>query len=433
MTLPDPVIIIPGITANYLSDHYPLPPEDVWTVLNLNFKRAALHPDNPAYEAMEPAAVRPGQLYEVAYKELIDELRYELSPNANSPVPVFPFSYDWRQPLETSEEALAAFVKEVVARTSLLTHYVRDGYKNRRTVTLVGHSMGGLIVGGYLEKYRDKSCVAKVVTLATPYCGSFEAVIKVTTGTANLGVKPPSSSEREAARITPALYYLTPDFKDGLTIHDPNLPRTLFDPGLWQPSVVGSIEGFIRDYGTDPNDIPGQARALFQRMLQAAKAHRDRIANFQLAQAGLTANEWLCVVGVGSTTRVRLEVVRAPDGAPDFQFHSSDRDDQWASQNQAQRIFTGDGTVPFDGALPPFLARENLVCVTPDDYGYWEIGDKVLTTVAGFHGILPNMDMLHRLVVRHITGVADTHGNTWGRRAPGVVNWQPPIPLTEKI
>lgn len=429
MSLPDPVIVVPGITANYLSDQYPLPPADIWTVLNSNYQRAALHPDNTIYEAVEPAAIRPGQLFEVVYKELVNELRYELSPNSSTPVPVFPFSYDWRQPLEASEERLATFVKEVVARTSLMTHYVRDGYRNRSTVNLVGHSMGGLVIAGYLEKYRDKSSVRKVATLATPYCGSFEAVIKVSTGTANLGVKPPSSSEREAARITPALYYLVPEVKDGLTLQDASLPHTLFDPGLWQPSVLASIEQYIRDYGADPNDISGQARSLFQRMLQAAKAHRDRVANFQLAQAGLTATDWLCVVGVGSTTRVRLEVVRTPSGAPDFQFNSRDRDDQWGNQNQAQRIYTGDGTVPFDGALPPFLARENLVCVTPDDYGYWEIQDKVLTSVAGFHGILPNMDMLHRLIVRHFTGAPDDHKNTWGRPAPGVTNWQPPLPL----
>jgi hypothetical protein len=47
--------------------------------------------------------------------------------------------------------------------------------------------------------------------------------------------------------------------------------------------------------------------------------------------------------------------------------------------------------------------------------------------LAGFHGILPNMNMLHRLIVRHLTGRPDRHGNTWGRRAPGAARWDPPI------
>jgi hypothetical protein len=93
---------------------------------------------------------------------------------------------------------------------------------------------------------------------------------------------------------------------------------------------------------------------------------------------------------------------------------------------------TGDGTVPFEGAIPKFLGEENIVCVTPDDYGYWEIEDKALTKIGGFHGILPNMNMVHRLIVRFFTGKPDKHENTWGRRIPGVTNWQPPLKLTEK-
>ena len=94
---------------------------------------------------------------------------------------------------------------------------------------------------------------------------------------------------------------------------------------------------------------------------------------------------------------------------------------------------TGDGTVPFRGALPKFLPRESLVCVTPDDFGYWEIQDKLTTKLAGFHGILPNMNMLHRLIVIHFTDRKDVHGNIWGRRAPGVPkdSWKPPIPGLE--
>ncbi len=373
----------------------------------------------------------PGQLFEVAYAELINEMRHNLSPSEDRPVPVFPFAYDWRQPLETSETRLAAFVEEVIARTSLMTHYARDGYRGRRTVSLIGHSMGGLVIGGYVASPAAIGRVKKVATLATPYRGSFEAVIKIVTGTANLGTSAPSSREREAARLTPALYYLMPALPDGITVA-PGLPPTLYDPGCWQPSVTQTIAEFVRLHGTDPNDIDGQAARLFASLLGAAKAHRQNLEAFRLDQAGMTDADWLCVVGVDCTTRVRLDVIRRPDGSPDFQFHSSDRDNQWSASLPADRVFTGDGTVPFDGAVPFFLDKENLVCVSPDDFGYWEVQDKLTTSVAGFHGILPNMDMLHRLIVRHLTGAPDTHENTWGRRAPGVATWRPPLPLTEK-
>ena len=86
--------------------------------------------------------------------------------------------------------------------------------------------------------------------------------------------------------------------------------------------------------------------------------------------------------------------------------------------------------MPFDGAVPKFLELANLLCVSPDDFGCWELVDQALVRAAGFHGILPNMDMLHRPIVRHFTGRPDRHGNTWGRPPPGVLpdQWDPPIP-----
>ena len=85
--------------------------------------------------------------------------------------------------------------------------------------------------------------------------------------------------------------------------------------------------------------------------------------------------------------------------------------------------------MPFEGAVPKFLPYKSLVCLTPDDYGYWEIADKLATKAGGFHGILPNMNVIHRLIVRHFTGRRDYHGNTWGRPAPSVAptDWDPPL------
>jgi pimeloyl-ACP methyl ester carboxylesterase len=433
MTYPAPVIVVPGITASQLRDEYVLPPDIVWSaVLNKEYERVALHPDNVRLEALEPARVMPDYIFEVAYKELVNELRHNLSEQADKPVPVFPFSYDWRQPLEMIEAQLAAFVEEVIERTKLLRHYYEDGYAANPKVNLVGHSMGGLVITGYLERYAGNSRAAKVVTLATPFRGSFEAVIKISTGTANLGTSAPSSREREVARLMPALYQLLPSC--GGIVADPGLPTSIFDPGLWQPSVLQTLKEYVRLHSVQHGDIDKQANDLFSKLLNQAKTHRDRIDSLRLPVVGLTANDWLCVVGVNSITRVRLTVKNTSQG-PDFAFNSADREDLWGEgHTQEERHQTGDGTVPFDGALPEFLALENIICVTPDDFGYWEVQDRVFSAIAGFHGILPNMDMLHRLIVRHFTGSDDPRGNTWGRPAPGVPDdkWQPPFSLRRK-
>ncbi len=429
-----PVIVVPGITATYLRDEYPLPPEVVWSVLQKDYVRVALHPDNTRYEALEPARIQPSHIFEVAYKELIEELRYNLRQRGDRPVPVFPFGYDWRQPLDLTEQQLANFVDEVIERTSLLRHYYDEGYADDPKVNLVGHSMGGLLITGYLERKGKAAHVGKVVTLATPYRGSFEAVIQVATGTANLSTEPPSSREREAARVTPALYHLLPTIPGGLEIEDPNFPQNLFDPGLWQPGVLQTVEEYVRLHAVSKKDRKQQARDLFTALLDAGRLHRSRIDSFKPSKAGLKPEDWLCVVGANSTTRVRMKVKRTPRG-PDFDLSSNYRQNLWVEgQTPEERRRTGDGTVPFEAALPTFLPIENVVCVIPNDFGYWEVQDRLFSSVAGFHGILPNMDMLHRLIVRHLTGRPDPRGNTWGRPAPGVdpVAWRPPMTLLHK-
>jgi len=429
--MPNPVIVLPGIIATFLRDEYTLPPDSVWEVLESSkqYERASLHPDNTRFEAIEPARVVPGQLYEITYKEMIEELRHNLRLRDDQPVPVFPFSYDWRQPLVAACAQLGLFIDEVIHRTLLLRHYNADkDYKANPRVDLVGHSMGGMVIAGYLASVGANHKVGSIVTLAAPYQGSYEAVIKVTTGTANLGTSPPSSREREAARMTPALYHLLPSFPGALTVPaGSGLPADLFDASVWQPSVTDTIKQYIQLRGLTPANAKTQADAVFAAMLQGAKRFRALTDGLDLAKCNLTADDWLCVVGCGSTTRVQLSVTTA-GGKPDFNFQSVDRQDEWGKPPPANPELTGDGTVPFRGALPKFLPREKVVCVTPDDYGYWEIQDKLVTKVAGFHGILPNMNMLHRLIVAFFTDRKDKHGNIWGRRAPGVSAsaWNPP-------
>lgn len=422
-----PTIIIPGITASQLLDAYPLPPETIWKVLHKDYERVALHPDDLRYEVKEPARVIAGQIFKVAYREMIEELRHNLCTVKNQPVPVYPFAYDWRQPLDESEAQLGKFIDEVIDRTKLMRHYARAGYADNPKVNLVGHSMGGLVIAGYLQRTGSTHRVHKVATLASPFQGSFESVTKITTGTADLGDSEPSSREREAARLTPALYHLLPSFANGLTVAS-GLPNTMFNPTVWQPSIVATIKHYIRLHGLRTQGNTQQASELFNGLLTNAHNHRMRIDGLSLENIGLDASRWLCVVGVNSTTRVRLSV-KQRRRVPYFDFRSSDRDNQWSQDDQQLRRLTGDGTVPFEGAVPQFLNEQNLICVTPDDYGYWEVQDRMLSAMAGFHGILPNMDMLHRMVVAHLSGRRDRYGNIWGCPAPGVTKeiWQPAI------
>jgi len=432
-----PVIVVPGVTATYLRDLYPLPPQTIWAAIRKDHARAQPHPDDPRYEARQPAVVRADQLYEIAYQELIEELRYNLSDTENEPVPVFPFGYDWRHPLHLIEDKLAEFVCEVIDRTKLLRHYHRGGYADAPKVNLVGHSMGGLVIAGYIERFGAEK-ISKVATLATPYGGSFEAMVKMATGTANIGGNVSGSREREAARLTPSLYHLLPSFDTGIT-HDPadRLPPSTFDPSLWQPSILETLVSYIERHGVDPgrtkSERQNQGEILFKALLDEAADHRGRVDQLKLDTKGFDPRKWLCVIGVGATTRVRMQV-DTRHGKPVFHLTSGDRLNQWGQTDAEVRKLTGDGTVHFKGAVPKFLPYESLLCVSPEDFGYWERIDASLTKLAGFHGILPNMNMVHRLLVRYFTGRNDPRGNTWGRPAPGVLanDWNPPLQLKRK-
>jgi len=428
-----PVIVLPGVTGSYLQDEYQMPPDVVWGLLKKDYVRVALHPDNPRYEALEPARVQASGIFEIAYKELIQELRYNLREKEDQPVPVYPFAYDWRQPLEAIEAQLADFVEEVIERTKLLSNYANTDFVDAPKVNLVGHSMGGLIITGYLESKGKAARVAKVVTMGTPYHGSFEAVIKIATGTANLGSLESSSREREAARLTPSLYYLLPSIESDLLIESDSLPKNLFNASLWQRGVVESIQEFVRLQTNTKAELRQQmAQDLFTGFLNAAQKHRARMDNFKLSKAGLQAKDWLCIAGGNCVTRVQLKVTSSRQG-PLFDLGSDARKNEWEStEANAKRLLTGDGTVPLESAIPAFLKSENVVCVTPDDFGYWEVQDKLTSKVAGLHAILANMDMLHRLTVRHFKGQADPRGITWGRPIPGVAKWDPPLDLRNK-
>lgn len=431
MALPNPVIVIPGITASDLRDTYPVSPDTVWSaLLSKQYDRIVLHPDNLRYELHEPSRVVPSAVFGIPYGDFIEELRYNLTDRQDRPVPVYPFAYDWRQPLEVVERQLDTFIDEVIGRTALLRHYHAAGYADDPHVDLVGHSMGGLIIAGYLQRAGRKARVGKVATLGSPFRGSLEAPIKVITGTASLGPEATANSrEREAARLTPALYHLLPSF-EGAVETDANLPSDLYDVAAWQPGVVDTLAEFIRLHGLSPGTATSRretARDLLSVMLRLARAHRHRLERLSLADTSLgDSSRWLCIVGVDARTRVRLRVSTVK-GRPVFNLSGEDRTNHWGHADVAMAEQTGDGTVPLLGAVPAFLRREELVCVRPDDFGYFELKDKALLQATGFHQMLPGLNLAQRLVVSHLLGRA-TKG-VWGRPAPGVSHeaWRPPI------
>lgn len=418
----DPVIIIPGITAVEMRDEYELPPADVWTaVLHRAHQRTVLHPDDLRFEAREPARITPSHVFPLVYEELIEELRDDLSDDAS--VPVFPFAYDWRMPLAQTEDRLAAFIDEVLARTRLLPQYRQPDRCAPSRVNLVAHSMGGLIVAGYLSKYKGAK-LARVVTLATPFQGSCDSIVEVITGTGRTILNPRKARKRRAARLTPAVYHLLPTYKGALEF-DEGLNSDIFDPSAWQTIVVDSIARTARSVGVGEQS-DRVASETFGNMLASAREHRQLVDNLNLNEVGFAPENWLAIVGIGEPTYVRLLVDRH-NGSPHFRIEDSPPRDDWRRDLESRE--TGDGTVPLRGALPRFIEDSAVVCVTTGDFRLGERYDPPHLRFAGFHGQIPTMDLVHRMVVRFLTRAENAHGSHRGRPLPGVPTreWNPPV------
>ena len=252
------------------------------------------------------------------------------------------------------------------------------------------------------------------------------------------------------ARLTPALYHLLPRFKGAVT-SDPGLGVDLFRASAWQPSVVRTIAEQLRVWGVDgagktTDELVPAATARFQELLDQASAHRARLGKMSLTSVGMTREDWLAVVGVGEETRVHLHIEKDPFGQPWFALDSTHRKNGYPDGTRdehgfitARPVDTGDGTVPYEAAVPPFLGADNLVCLADDDFGYWELRDKWMEHGVGsanvsLHSMLPAMNVVEKLVVCHLKGEAGapgpTHPGVWGRRAPDVAAdapWRPPL------
>ena len=200
----------------------------------------------------------------------------------------------------------------------------------------------------------------------------------------------------------------------------------IFDPEAWQPSVVRSIWQYVESSGISDEraDALEAARTAFREMLEFASMYREKVDGLRLANIGLN-EKWLAVVGVGAETVQSIEV-RNDDGEPRFGINTATPRDLWLDDRQP--FDTGDGTVPLRGSLPPFLEPTSVVCVAPGDFLRREVRDRMVTRFSGFHGQIPNMNLVHRMIVRFLTEAEDRYESPRGRPLPGIEeeSWRPP-------
>ena len=284
----NPIIFVPGFFGSILQDAYETPPKEVWRGTSAKYGeygRVQLHPLDMRYEYKEPARVMASQIYDGflgnwigdIYLEMIDDLR------ANLKAPVYPFFYDWRKDLDGLRGQFGDFVKEVIARTALMPEYRKSGYTEEKgKVTLIGHSMGGLLIARHMWENNSIDRVDKIVTIATPFQGSPDVIKELCIHK--------NSAKREAARLSPSVYYLLPRYEEAAS-------ADLFNVKNWQRSIV---EDFIFEDGEE------EGKTRLSEILKRAKRYLQKIDRLdqKLGQDWLDKN-WLCVVGSGGENNAK--------------------------------------------------------------------------------------------------------------------------------
>jgi pimeloyl-ACP methyl ester carboxylesterase len=137
-------------------------------------------------------------------------LETKLKTTVVAPDALLPFAYDWRRSIHDAAQALKPVAREHHRRWSerwkTLSAADRQGLPDPR-LTLVCHSMGGLVASYFTAFLDDDQIVRRVVTLGTPFGGSLNAVRALATGE-QLPFGLFGSPLRDAVRTMPGVYEL---------------------------------------------------------------------------------------------------------------------------------------------------------------------------------------------------------------------------------
>lgn len=236
---------------------------------------------------------------------------------AIDPEAVLAFPYDWRHSITAAADALApvarAHLESWRARFAALDPERRRGLPEPG-LTLVGHSMGGLVASWFATHHRDRggADVRRIITLGTPFRGSLNAIRVLATGE-KLPFGLFADSLRSAARRMPGLYELIASYA---CLDEPGAER----PRRLTPADVAAVGGSA--------ELAEEALATIDALHGAWDVIPDGTVH--------------CLVGSSQPT---LQSVSITDGIPTFREDVADRDGYRAD-------FGGDGTVFRYSATP---------------------------------------------------------------------------------
>ena len=242
----------------------------------------------------------------------------------------FDFPYDWRR----DNRVAARMLKRAVDRWLPTRRQERP----KAMVTLVAHSMGGLVSRYYLEVLGGWSDVRSLITFGTPYGGSPKALNFIVNGYRR-GLKPFTLDLSPLLRSFDSVYQLLPTYE------------------------CVDVGNGVRMIG----DVPGMPHIDYERVA-AALAFHDEIAAGVRARASAPKPHIAPVVGIEQPT---LQAAVWREGQLEAVEHRQGKDE------------SGDGTVPRISAVPFELGDAKTEVYVVETHASLQNHDPVLDHLRG--------------------------------------------------
>ncbi len=313
------------------------------------------------------------------YRSLLDQL--DLSSNKSRQV--IPFAYDWRRDL-----------MEAVRDLDALIHRLKE--EGKTDISIVAHSMGGLIASYYLrhgtqtidsaiETWEGAESLQSVIMAGVPYLGVMHSLRNMNYGV-NVGLNS-SLLSAEAYSSFPSTYYTLPisESDELLTLEGEPLRGIIRNAAHWRQAEWGLL-----------NTSQAFSKEIIQRRAAYTSLWLRRSERFlRLLQAPPSASaikkqpSLLYIYGKGTPTLSKGVWLGGQTKSRDsLVFRDSDSEEHRTADNPTTDYTDGDGTVTVPSALLPSAFRETLPTIIQeyDEVGHTDLvsAHEILEAIATF-------------------------------------------------
>ena len=308
----------------------------------------ALVPDT----VLDCIPVIPGIYRKDVYAAFLGKLRARLGTRPR----IHLFAYDWREDYFAAVKQLARLVSELKHRSAT-------------SITIIAHSLGGLITSYYLrygsqapeeavETWEGASHIDRVVLATVPFRGSMTAFHNMKHG-ARFGLNT-TLIKAQAFATFPSVYEMMPTYAPVLLDGGLNpLPPTLYESELWERYGWGFLNPATSEQTRQ------KRLALVTAALHTGKHLYERL-HAPLRHSPPLTTQMLYVFARSHPTLARAVLLDA-EPAPTLLFHRDEFAKHLSQQPYRALFEDGDETVSVQSAQLPLAYTHALAAVTECD------------------------------------------------------------------